>query len=232
MNYITGDLHGETKFLWNQIKLHSIKAGDRVFLCGDTGLVWDNCYWEIESLNMLNDMGIEILIVDGNHENFNLLYRFPTEVRYGNEVGVIRPNIIHLKRGLIYTIDGKSIFVMGGAQSTDEYKRTIGVDWWPEERQTYAEQERALNSLDDVNWTVDYVITHTAPAQAEPLIKRGMAEQYGKLKFQLDHTTEVQFLTNVCKDLKFKAWYFGHFHIDKSMWKFHCLWTQTKIVET
>lgn len=167
MNYITRDLHGETQHLLNQIKLHSIKVGDRVFLCGDTGLVWNNSYKEIESLNMLNDMGIEILIVDGNHENFNLLYRFPTEVRYGNEVGVIRPNIIHLKRGLIYTIDGKSIFVMGGAESIDKYNRIEGLSWWPEERQTYAEQEKALNSLDDVNWTVDYVITHTAPAQAE-----------------------------------------------------------------
>lgn len=141
MNYITGDLHGETQHLLNQIKLHSIKVGDRVFLCGDTGLVWNNSYKEIESLNMLNDMGIEILIVDGNHENFNLLYRFPTEVRHGNEVGVIRPNIIHLKRGLIYTIDGKSIFVMGGgatalAEANKEPKpteRQVVITLTPEE---------------------------------------------------------------------------------------------------
>lgn len=55
------------------------------------------------------------LWIDGNHENFDMLYEFPLEDKFGGKVRQIAPDIYHLDRGQVLTIDGKKIFCMGGA---------------------------------------------------------------------------------------------------------------------
>lgn len=75
----------------------------------------------------LNDRPFTTLFVDGNHEIFDLLNAYPVENWHGGKIHRIAPSIIHLMRGQLFDIEGKSFFTMGGAESHDREFRTIGI---------------------------------------------------------------------------------------------------------
>ena len=239
MNFIMGDTHGNLKDLRTAIECRGIKEGDRLFITGDFGFIFapkptrseialdremrgygafkspiKDYQKENEVLDKIDKIGCQILFIDGNHENFDLLEQFEEQIMFGSPVSIIRPNIIHLKRGYVYTIDGCKIFTMGGAISLDKNQRIPGKSWWPQERHTYEEQSRGIDSLIAVNWEVDFVITHTAPKQAEEMLKKGIKQQYGDSTFQLEDECEIRYLTFICENLSFEEWHFGHMHID------------------
>ena len=132
MIYVTGDMHGgidihkmSTKRFPEQ---KTMTKNDYVIVCGDFGLVWDKPgdkyyneqqYW----IKWLNSKPFTTLFVDGNHENFDILNALPEVEMFGNVVGKVSDSIYHLKRGRVYTIDGKKIFTMGGAYSHDKEYR-------------------------------------------------------------------------------------------------------------
>ena len=68
------------------------------------------------------------------------------------------------------------------------------------------EMERAIVALDNVGWSVDYVLTHCAPRSIQTMI----ASWY-------ENDSLTSFLERVRIDLQFKRWYFGHYHIDKQL---------------
>lgn len=134
---------------------------DYVVILGDLGLVWDDSkedsYWR----KCLSDRNFTTLFIDGNHENFDLLKRYEVVEWHGGKVQFINDSIIHLMRGQVYEIDGKTIFTMGGGSSIDKQFRKPGKSWWPEELPTYEEYEEALRNLEKHNWDIDYAFTHT-----------------------------------------------------------------------
>lgn len=77
----------------------------------------------------------------------------------------IRPNVLHLMRGEVFNIEGRSFFVMGGGYSIDKYRRTERVSWWHQEMPSEEEYNNALEDLRKVDFKVDYIITHTAPSE-------------------------------------------------------------------
>ena len=70
-------------------------------------------------LNQLECKSYTTLFVDGNHEKFDRLSDYPVDTWNRGKVHKIRPSVIHLMRGQIFEIDGKSIFTFGGASSHD-----------------------------------------------------------------------------------------------------------------
>lgn len=100
-------------------------------------------------------------------------------------------------------IDGNH--VMGGARSHDREYRIEHISWWEQEMPTSAEMERAIEALDKFGWEVDYVITHCAPKSVQKMV----CSWY-------ENDPLVSFLERVRTDLKFKRWYFGHYHIDRT----------------
>ena len=167
MIYITGDTH-------IPIDVHKLSAqnwpdqnaltkDDYLIICGDFGLIWnyletginiknDKC-WSPEELwwlGWLNDKPFTTLWIDGNHENFDRLKNYPVEEWNGGQVQKISDSVIHLKRGQIFTIDGKKIFTMGGAESTDRgpargmEKWDIHKIWWKEETPSEKEWGNAI----------------------------------------------------------------------------------------
>lgn len=210
MIYVTGDTHADidigklstTKFPQQK----SLTKEDYLIVCGDFGLVWDGSRREIYWQDWLTDKNFTTLWVDGNHENFDILYEFPLIDKFGGKVREIAPGIFHLDRGQVLTIDDKKIFVMGGARSHDKVYRKEHISWWKEEMPSNEEMERAIAALDENNWTVDYVLTHCAPRTIQTMI----ADWY-------ENDPLVSFLERVRVDLNFKRWYFGHYHIDRQL---------------
>lgn len=158
--FFAGDTHGNIKHWEYLIKMCKGYGLNEIYQLGDFG------YWEhefngdrfLELLNqMLKDAGIMGYWIDGNHENFELLY----EKYHANDPKEheIRSNIIHLGRGYSKVIDGKKFLFCGGADSIDKKLRTKFVSWWPQELITPAEKERVIANGNGV----DVLVTHEAP---------------------------------------------------------------------
>lgn len=232
---VTGDVHGDfIKFEDNNMPGESTwSSNDTLIICGDFGFVWyDDAYPEgktyFESmLDKLEQKDYDILFVDGNHENFDLLYEYPEVERYGNSVRQIRNNIFHLQRGLIYTIENKTFFVFGGAYSVDKASRVAfnperskdkPVLWWPQELPNGEEYERGIASLKAVNYKVDYIITHTAPNIVLEMLKYTLPPQERSDFFIDPHDMQLRsYLDMIWHNTKFTRWYFGHWHQDKHL---------------
>ena len=213
MIFVTGDTHGS-------YDIHKLSAkkfpegkllskSDYVIICGDFGLQWDDSSEEKWWLNWLDERPWTTLFCDGNHECHTMLNDLPLVEMFGSKVGKVNDSVYHLKRGEVYNIDGKKFFVMGGAESTDKASRVEHISWWKEEIPSCSEFDKGLRSLDEHNWKVDYVISHTAPKVAiMELFKQTnqyMFERFDAVTQYFDHIENL---------LDFKHWYFGHFHAD------------------
>lgn len=214
--FITGDTHGTIDLhKFNPDDFNNAGEGDYVIICGDFGCCWDNASNDKYVQDFYNDKPWTTLFVDGNHENHDLLNSYPVEEWNGGKVHKISDKIIHLMRGQIFTIEGKTFFTMGGATSIDRWHRTEGVSWWASEIPSMDEMNEAISNL-DIAEKVDYVITHCAPASVQQLISYG---------YEQDSIT--RFLELVSNNYKFDHWYFGHYHESKRLGsRYTCLYDE------
>lgn len=210
MIYVTGDIHAHIdigKLSTRRFpEQRSLTKSDYLIICGDFGLVWNESPTELYWRKWLSDKPFTTLWVDGNHENFDLLYKLPLLEKFGGAVREIAPSVYHLDRGQVLTIDNKTFFVMGGAASHDKEYRTEHVSWWKEEMPAHEEMERGIDALERHNWTVDYVVSHCAPRSVQKMI----ADWY-------ENDPLVSYLERVRAELHFRRWFFGHYHIDRQL---------------
>lgn len=229
MIYVTGDTHG-TIDIYKLSKTefpegYTLTRNDYLIIAGDFGGIWgrkspkDDKYF-IEALYEKR-FPWTTLWVDGNHENFDLLEKYPVTEMFGGRVQIISEHCIHLMRGEVYTIDGYKIFTLGGAKSWDKHRRIERVSWWPQEFLTDAEMANALTNLGKHNWEVDYIVTHAMPN----------SKMYRIYNF-LDINPHIQdktncsvseFLDTIYEKVKYKRWFFGHYHIDYQFENFMAL---------
>ena len=211
MIFITGDLHGhvdKSKFNTQSFpQQKELTKDDFVIIAGDFGGIWDESRSENWLLRWLEKKSFTTLFVDGNHENFDLLNQYPVTTWNGGKVHEIRPGIIHLMRGQVFQIEGMKFFTFGGADSTDKHYRKEGVSWWPQERPTDEEFVEGMENLEKHNYSVDYIITHTAPLN--------VVEKLTVYSTLLDPATIM--LSCFQEKISFKHWYFGHFHQDTTL---------------
>lgn len=212
MIYITGDTHGQNDisklFPVSFPDGKDLTRDDYVIICGDFGGVWYGDERDDMRLSFYEEKKYTVLFVDGNHENFEALNRYPVSEWNGGKVHIIRPNIIHLMRGQIFTIEKKTFFTFGGGISIDKCRRMPYVSWWPEEEPSTAEINEAFNNLEQINYKVDYVITHAAP---ESIMRNDLCKIHPML--MVDCATE-KLLNEIYQKLDFKMWFCGHYHMD------------------
>lgn len=211
MIFVTGDTHGVNDFLKLKEFAESKKAkgSDYVIIAGDVlGVGPDDRTERI--LSVYGKLPFTVLFVDGNHENYPYLNSFPVIEKFGGKVRVLRENVIHLCRGEIFEIEGNKIFTFGGATSIDRIYRTENVNLWAEETPSQADYENALQNLENHNFTVDYVITHSCDEKGLYYLPR---EAVSDRKTYLENVM----MRNFFEKLSFKKWYFGHFHTDKNL---------------
>lgn len=208
--YITGDIHGDPSRVSkkNLKKLGlEIESNDTVIVCGDFGLPWaintdgeyskEDCYW----IKWLKSRPFTTVFCDGNHENHDFLETLPTKKWHGGTVGVIAENIFHLKRGEIFTIEGKTYFAFGGGESIDKHLRRQGVSWWPQEIPSKEEFMQAAENLLQMDNKVDYVISHVPPLHIPG--------------YDVPHDPVTNMLQVLYDEITATQWFFGHLHMDR-----------------
>jgi len=251
--YITGDTHGpiDTPNRFNTDRLQWMmyqyripnfdKDKDYMIIAGDLGLIFSTNFDDKTEKSWTEYVGNKpwtTLFIDGNHENFERLNALPEIEMFGGKVGKYTDSIYHLKRGNIYTIEEKTFFTMGGGVSIDKLQRRDRISWWEEEMPNYAEYKKAMDSLVKVNFKVDYVITHTAP----DFIRISLLKEVGMLNIPIFDGTTIPykdkdqlslFLEKLVNEynLNFKKWYFGHYHIDKTIYNYEALYERILRIE-
>ena len=205
MIYITGDTHGEYDDFLNRIYQYPITKDDIVIVCGDFGFVWGSPYHRY-FLAKLTAEPFTIAFVDGNHEDFDLLYNYPVMEWNGGKVHKIAENIYHLMRGQRFVIEGKSFFTMGGAYSVDKAMRNKGKSWWEQELPNNEEYKIAEQTLKACEYKVDYILTHTVPQSVIHYL--GLVPDM--------HDAELTgYFEWLYDELEFKRWFAGHFHVNQ-----------------
>lgn len=219
--YVTGDKHGEVEMsrLFKKNRKVNLTEEDILIIAGDFGLLWSEptSSRERNYLDFLTNAKWTTIFVDGNHENHNILDNLPLVHKYENLLGQVNDKIYHAKRGHIYNIQGHSIFTFGGALSIDKYRREENVSWWAREIPSEIEHNEAIENIKQFGREFDYVITHTAPSHICELIMNetnNSAKKFDPVPLMLDDFYNI---------IKFKKWYFGHWHINKEFDNFHCL---------
>jgi len=236
MIYITGDTHSDFGDLKFRIKHHKLTEEDTLIICGDFGFVWattpDGIKYEKSTIKHLDELPPTILFIDGNHENFDRLEKYPEIDMYGGKVGQIGEYVFHLKRGYVFTIEDITFFTMGGGVSIDKAYRKEFISWWSQEQPSAEEHIRGLASLEKVNYQVDCILTHSAPDQARDYVESALAKtgSYGFQKLE-SQKNEGTYHTMIHDKVEFKQWYFGHYHSDFVHGKFHCHYDGVELLE-
>lgn len=228
MIFLTGDIHGEIDI--HKLNTKNWKIGqtltkdDYLIILGDFGLVWDNSKSDQWWLNWLNKQPWTTLFVDGNHENFKLLNKYPIKKWKKGKIHQIHDSIFHLMRGQVFEIENKTFFTFGGAFSHDIYRRKLNVSWWKEELPTKKECDEGLDNLELYKNKIDFILTHTPPnfvSKELGLINNiNITNTYGSKYMNIE-----QYLNIVKDTVDFKDWYCGHLHVNKTISKkFHVLY--------
>lgn len=218
MIYDTGDIHAN-QYKWVEQIHPTLSSRDILIANGDFGVgFWSGKYWSEETFyDWISEQGYTVLFLDGNHEDFNKLNGYPVELWNGGKVHKIRHNLIHLMRGEVYCIEGKTIFTFGGGYSIDKYRRQENVSWWPQEMPSAEEYNNAEKNLQKVDYQVDYIITHTAPSESIYYLSAILS--LGIKKDVIEEQPLNTFLDHIQQRVTYKHWYFGHFHVDVEMWR-------------
>lgn len=220
--FITGDTHCD--YDWHKLNTtnfpeqKNLTKDDYVIITGDFGGVWGQDKTDKYIIKTYEKRNFTTLFVDGNHENHDALDGYPVEEWHGGKIHRISNTVIHLMRGQVYEIGGKTFFTMGGAQSTDKIYRKEGISWWARELPSDEEYSEAISNLEKHDFKVNFIVTHCAP------------EDYAYYYTDLDISRKINKMTTFLSgliteyDISFDGWYFGHYHEDIDFDNFHCLY--------
>lgn len=181
-----------------------------IFSLGDFGMVWEGDRDE-EYLDYLELIyhDIKFLVVPGNHENYDLIERYPLTKIYGARARQVRENIFYIERGEIVKIGDTTFMCISGADSIDRIIRTTGYTWWPQEGITDHDIAYALDNTikNGCVEKLDYVLSHTAP---EPIIRHFYGNYYEPGRYGNSDRNLNSFLNSYGGTIG--RWYFGHWH--------------------
>lgn len=151
---VAGDWHGNLSWSVAAVE-HAAEAGaDVIVHLGDFGYEFRATF--ITGLDRaLRSAGLPLLFVDGNHECFPVLDRYPIRPSGLRQVS---DTIWHLPRGFRWTWAGLRFLACGGAHSVDRPWRVPGASWWAGEWITDADVQRCA-----AGGPADVLISHDCP---------------------------------------------------------------------
>ena len=227
--FICADTHGimNIKKIEHLVKKMQPNYEDYIIICGDVGIGWNEEITK-ELIAFYEGLGTNILFIDGNHENFHELKKFPIETWNGGCTHKISEHIRFLCRSQIFTICGKTFLTLGGADSHDKENRIEGESWWKEEKITKTDIDVAYKNLWKVDFKVDYILTHTPSnifaKSLYELFTRCGEEFPVYLKSKFKNNKSGKLLDDLAIDVKYKKWFCGHWHIDEKLGKSQMLY--------
>ena len=229
--YLSGDTHGDiTRFSTSNFpEGKDLTKEDLVIQLGDFGVIWDQAdtsneiYW----MNWLADKPWTTLVVQGNHDNHDIIESLPKGLLYGGyvyEYKCQKGTVYFTVPGEVYTINGEKYLAVPKARSIDKAYRTEGRSWWAKEMLSADEENNTLDNLDNHNWKVHFLLSHTCPDS----VIGAFLDNPSSPKFRDPVSRFLEFIAN---KLDFHANLFGHFHnprtyVDEATDYYRCLFNE------
>lgn len=212
--YITGDTHGDFSRIAEFCDENATTTEDVMIILGDAGINYWLDFRDRNRKDEIAEMPITLFCVHGNHEARPWEAGDYDEVEWNGGLVYVEeeyPNILFAKDGEIYDFHGHSVIVIGGAYSVDKYYRIYNSMQWFETEQPDDEIKAYVEKqLDSVNWTIDVVLSHTVPIDAEPVWNFIPGLNQSKV----DKSTE-KWLQQIYDKLNLQmGWYAGHYHCE------------------
>lgn len=222
--FITGDIHGDLSRVIEFVGRLKLDETNKIIILGDAGLCWRKNKKDLKyNISLWNEYGrgVHLYFLDGNHENFAILYNLPIDE---NNMGVISDNIHYLRRGATYTFNNKKVLVCGGADSIDKAIRREGLNWWKGET-------ISMETIDAIPAShYDYVLTHCCPRSLFENNKAYLITLRPIDSKKIDHNSE-DCLEILSHKITFDKWMFGHYHINHDFGDgFECLFQDFKLL--
>ena len=214
MFYITGDTHGDFSRIECFCERMHPTADDTMIILGDAGFNYYGNWRDQVAKEKMARMPLTIFSIHGNHEmrpatipSYHIVEWNGGKVYVEDEF----PNLLFAIDGEVYDLGGNRAIVIGGAYSIDKYYRlSRGWNWWPDEQPSAEIKARVERMLENQNWQIDAVLSHTVPLKYEPVeVFMGGIDQSN-----VDKSTE-EWLDTIEEKLWYKHWYAGHFHTEK-----------------
>lgn len=220
MIYYTGDTHGSLHDVTAFCRRVKPSAEDILVILGDVGANYYKNKRDRVFKETLRQLKPTIFCIHGNHEIRPAnIPTYRTKEWNGGTVWYEEeyPKLFFAKDGDVYDLEGLRHLVIGGAYSVDKcYRLSRGYGWWSDEQpseeiKAYVEQQIRTN-------LVDIVLSHTCPSKYIP------TEAFLPMIDQntVDDSTE-RWLDTVEERLDYRAWFCGHWHINKRIDKMHFL---------
>lgn len=223
MVYFTGDIHGSPFKLQVFCRYMELTEKDTIVILGDVGANYYGGKRDKQFKEQIAKLAPTIFCIHGNHEqrpanipSYKAKEWNDGPVWYEEEY----PNLLFARDGNIYVIDGIRYLVIGGAFSVDKnYRLSRGYGWWADEQPS--EEIKARVGRRVANSGLDVILSHTCPFKYEPR----EAFLPGIDQSEVDSSTE-EWLDTIEESVDYKAWFCGHWHIDKRIDKMHFLYDE------
>lgn len=212
--YITDDTHGDFSRIEQFCLENDTTAEDVMIILGDAGINYHLDSRDKELKEELSQLDITLFCIHGNHEARPWEAADYDEKEWNGGIVYVEeqyPNILFAKDGEIFDFNGKSVIVIGGAYSVDKlYRLNNGLAWFDSEQPDDEIKAYVERQLDSVDWSIDYVLSHTVPVEAEPV----WSFIPGLDQSTVDKSTE-RCLQKIYDNLDLRErWYAGHYHCE------------------
>jgi hypothetical protein len=163
------------------------------------------------------ELGLQLLCINGSHENWAALDRLWAQRAWQNEDGSLRPidvtdHVTLLPRGHRWEMGGRSFVALGGAPSINRHLLTEGVDWWPSEVIEDAHVDATI-----AEGYADVMLTHDSPGPpycTEPVAEMIQNNPLGWPDSSLAYAQDgIDKVTRAVLGVKPLLLAHGHFHV-------------------
>ena len=213
MIYLTGDTHGDFQRIAHFCARMHTKLSDIMIILGDAGINFSGGWRDLHKKEFISKLPITLFCIHGNHEQRpSTIPSYVEKEWHGGIVYVEEqfPSILFAKDGEVYDLNGMRAIAIGGAYSIDWMLRIPGRSWWLDEQPSPEIRACVESMLDQMDWKVDVVLSHTVPLKYEPVevFLPGIDQR------RIDKSTE-QWLDHIENRLHYGKWYAGHYHTMK-----------------
>lgn len=239
--FITGDKHRNFQNIKNFCRDMNTRRKDVIIILGDAGFNYYEDERDDKLKSEVSNLNITLFCIHGNKEKrpqnigtYGIRSFCGGKVYYEPKY----PNIYFAIDGEIYNFEGKKYMVVGGAHSVDKMRcLEEHKPFWEDEMPDETTKAKVEEKLFAEGNKIYGMMTHTCPIEYLPTemfvstrqnadIKRKPKKSKSKNFFKpdIDRSTE-EWLSKLEKQLDYKVWYCGHYHIDKEIDKINMMYS-------
>ena len=220
MRVHTGDLHGNVNRIIEFIQKNQGKENCYLFVHGNAGINYDlgeqdkkkkqQLQKAVDEFHQKSQKECNMLFIRGNQEcRPENIYSYEKQMRWGGEIYVEPeyPNLIFLKDGEQFKIEGCPYLILGGGYSSDYFSRMLNNEgWWPDEELSETEWQKIIGRLEE-NQRKDFImLSHMLPKSCAKVFTE--RRETSRTEEKMDEILE-RFGSSI------KAWYAGHYHMNE-----------------